>query len=160
MASQVFKTPHPFEQLRAPARGNLPKEVGKRRSEWGAFQVSIFDISSRFGKESQSLSVCLCFFRERDSLEFERGTGFFCVKKPRECMKNQSAGTYDRPSGGAKETLAPSMDICISSNFERFVYLKGGVQRHEFSYFPELPKVLKKTIEPRVTMEEAPYNPP
>mmetsp|Transcript_6368 Transcript_6368/g.8969 ORF Transcript_6368/g.8969 Transcript_6368/m.8969 type:complete len:555 (+) Transcript_6368:27-1691(+) len=31
-------------------------------------------------------------------------------------------GSYSRPVQGATPTLAPSMDICVSSNFERFVF--------------------------------------
>lgn len=35
-------------------------------------------------------------------------------------------GTYERPGAGATPTVAPSMDICVSSNFERLVYHAGG----------------------------------
>jgi len=34
-------------------------------------------------------------------------------------------GVYERPPHGATQTLAPSMDICVSSNFERFLYHCG-----------------------------------
>ena len=36
-----------------------------------------------------------------------------------------ASGTYSRPPS-AVETLAPSMDICVSSNFERFVFHCSG----------------------------------
>mmetsp|Transcript_7827 Transcript_7827/g.25710 ORF Transcript_7827/g.25710 Transcript_7827/m.25710 type:complete len:504 (+) Transcript_7827:57-1568(+) len=36
------------------------------------------------------------------------------------------SGVYARPEAGATPTLAPSMDICVSSNFERFLYHCGG----------------------------------
>lgn len=35
-------------------------------------------------------------------------------------------GVYERPEQGAQPTLAPSMDICVSSNFERFVFHCSG----------------------------------
>ncbi|KAJ8609557.1 hypothetical protein CTAYLR_006032 [Chrysophaeum taylorii] len=37
-----------------------------------------------------------------------------------------ASGTYERPAAGAVPTLAPSMDICVSSNFERFVFHCSG----------------------------------
>ena len=36
-----------------------------------------------------------------------------------------ATGKYERPPS-AQETVAPSMDICVSSNFERFIYHCGG----------------------------------